>query len=186
MIHFCVVINRRLLKHHGLYCYLDLKVAVGELGLKVMFSLRLRFRRQPRWSWLRTAFCLRFFALQGSHLRGLDPCASHSCKTSFFQGAEMLIKYQGRLCERSLRHRRCCIRVRLQSFRLRLFHPLLSLSSRLSSRTMMTRRCTDSRFRRDRVYAVHQAQQPRQQQRFHHPRDARYLSLSSRSCGAVV
>ena len=38
MIHFCVAINPRPLKHHGLYCYLDLKVAIGELGLKVMFS----------------------------------------------------------------------------------------------------------------------------------------------------
>ena len=38
MIHFCVAINPRPLKHHDLYCYLDLKVAIGELGLKVMHS----------------------------------------------------------------------------------------------------------------------------------------------------
>ena len=37
MIHFCVATNQRLLKHQGLYCYLDLKVAIGELGLKVMY-----------------------------------------------------------------------------------------------------------------------------------------------------
>ena len=30
--------NQRPLKHQGLYCYLDLKVAIGELGLKVMYS----------------------------------------------------------------------------------------------------------------------------------------------------
>ena len=38
MIHFCVATNQRPLKHHGLHCYLDLKVAIGELGLKVMCS----------------------------------------------------------------------------------------------------------------------------------------------------
>ena len=39
MIHFCVATNQRPLKHHGLYCYLDLKVAIGELGLKVTYSV---------------------------------------------------------------------------------------------------------------------------------------------------
>ena len=38
MIHFCVATNQRPLKHHGLYCYLDLKVAIGEMKLKVMYS----------------------------------------------------------------------------------------------------------------------------------------------------
>ena len=38
MIHFCVATNPRPLKHHRLYCYLELKVAIGELGLKVMRS----------------------------------------------------------------------------------------------------------------------------------------------------
>ena len=38
VIHFCVATNQRPLKHHGLHCYLDLKVAIGELGLKVMCS----------------------------------------------------------------------------------------------------------------------------------------------------
>ena len=38
MIHFCVAVNQRPLKRQGLYCYLDLKVAIGDLGLKVMFS----------------------------------------------------------------------------------------------------------------------------------------------------
>ena len=38
MIHFCVATNPRPLKHQGFYCYLDLKVAIGELGLKVMYS----------------------------------------------------------------------------------------------------------------------------------------------------
>ena len=37
-IHFCVATNVRLLKHYGLYCYLDFRVAIGELGLKVMCS----------------------------------------------------------------------------------------------------------------------------------------------------
>ena len=32
MIHFCVATNQRPLKHHGLYCYLDLKVAIGEMA----------------------------------------------------------------------------------------------------------------------------------------------------------
>ena len=35
MIHFCVATNQRPLKRQGLYCYLDLKVAIGDLGLKV-------------------------------------------------------------------------------------------------------------------------------------------------------
>ena len=38
MIHFCVATNQRPLKRQGLYCYLDLKVAIGSLGLKVMYS----------------------------------------------------------------------------------------------------------------------------------------------------
>ena len=38
MIHFCVATNQRPLKHQGLYCYLDLKVAIGDLKLKVMCS----------------------------------------------------------------------------------------------------------------------------------------------------
>ena len=38
MIHFCVAINQRPLKHHVLYCYLDLRVAIGEMNLKVMYS----------------------------------------------------------------------------------------------------------------------------------------------------
>ena len=38
MIHFCVATNQRPLKRQGLYCYLDLKVAIGDLGLKVMYS----------------------------------------------------------------------------------------------------------------------------------------------------
>ena len=38
MIHFCVATNPRPLKHYELYCYLDLKVAVGELGLRVTCS----------------------------------------------------------------------------------------------------------------------------------------------------
>ena len=38
MIHFCVATNQRPLKRQGLYCYLDLKVAIGDLGLKVMCS----------------------------------------------------------------------------------------------------------------------------------------------------
>ena len=38
MIHFCVATNQRPLKRQGLYCYLDLKVAIGSLELKVMYS----------------------------------------------------------------------------------------------------------------------------------------------------
>ena len=38
MIHFCVATNQRPLKRQGLYCYLDLKVAIGDLGLRVLFS----------------------------------------------------------------------------------------------------------------------------------------------------
>ena len=38
MIHLCVATNPRPLKHYGLYCYLDLMVAIGELGLRVMCS----------------------------------------------------------------------------------------------------------------------------------------------------
>ena len=38
VIHFCVATNQRPLKRQGLYCYLDLKVAIGDLGLKVMYS----------------------------------------------------------------------------------------------------------------------------------------------------
>ena len=38
MIHLCVATNPRPLKHHGLCCYLSLKVAIGELNLKIMFS----------------------------------------------------------------------------------------------------------------------------------------------------
>ena len=38
MIHFWVATNQRPLKRQGLYCYLDLKVAIGSLGLKVMHS----------------------------------------------------------------------------------------------------------------------------------------------------
>ena len=38
LIHFCVATNTGPLKHYGLYCYLDLRVAIGELGLKVMYS----------------------------------------------------------------------------------------------------------------------------------------------------
>ena len=38
MIHFCVATNQRPLKCQGLYCYLDLQVAIGNLGLKVMYS----------------------------------------------------------------------------------------------------------------------------------------------------
>ena len=38
MIHFCAAANQRPLKHQGLYCYLDLKVAIGDLKLKVMYS----------------------------------------------------------------------------------------------------------------------------------------------------
>ena len=38
MIHFCVATNQRPLKRQGLYCYLDLRVAIGDLGLRVMYS----------------------------------------------------------------------------------------------------------------------------------------------------
>ena len=38
MIHFCVATNQKPLKRQGLYCYLDLKVAIGDLKLKVMYS----------------------------------------------------------------------------------------------------------------------------------------------------
>ena len=38
MIHFCVATNQRPLKRQGLYCYLDLNVAIGVLKLKVMYS----------------------------------------------------------------------------------------------------------------------------------------------------
>ena len=38
MIHFCVATNQRPLKRQGLYCYLDLNVAIGSLNLKVMYS----------------------------------------------------------------------------------------------------------------------------------------------------
>ena len=38
MIHFCVATNPSPLRRHGLYCYLDLKVAIGELGLRVMYT----------------------------------------------------------------------------------------------------------------------------------------------------
>ena len=38
VIHFCAATNPRPLKHHGLYCYLDLRVAIGKLGLRVMYS----------------------------------------------------------------------------------------------------------------------------------------------------
>ena len=38
MIHFCVATNQRPLKRQGLYCYLDLQVAIEDLGLKVMCS----------------------------------------------------------------------------------------------------------------------------------------------------
>ena len=40
MIHFCPSINELPLKRQGLYCYLDLKVAIEDLGLRVMFSKR--------------------------------------------------------------------------------------------------------------------------------------------------
>ena len=38
MIHFCVATHQLPLKRQGLYCYLDLQVAIQELGLKVMYS----------------------------------------------------------------------------------------------------------------------------------------------------
>ena len=38
VIHFCVATNPRPLKHRGLYCYLDLKLAIGELNLRVQRS----------------------------------------------------------------------------------------------------------------------------------------------------
>ena len=38
MIHFCVATHQLPLKRQGLYCYLDLQVAIHELGLKVMYS----------------------------------------------------------------------------------------------------------------------------------------------------
>ena len=38
MIHFCPSINELPLKRQGLYCYLDLKVAITDLGIKVMYS----------------------------------------------------------------------------------------------------------------------------------------------------
>ena len=38
MIHFCVAASPRPLKHFGLHCYLDLKVAIGELDLRIMCS----------------------------------------------------------------------------------------------------------------------------------------------------
>ena len=38
MIHFCVATNQGPLKRQGLYCYLDLQVAIVDLGLKVMYS----------------------------------------------------------------------------------------------------------------------------------------------------
>ena len=38
MIHFCVATNQLPLKRQGLYCYLDLQVAIVDLGLKVMCS----------------------------------------------------------------------------------------------------------------------------------------------------
>ena len=38
MIHFCVATNQLPLKRQGLYCYLDLQVAIVDLGLKVMYS----------------------------------------------------------------------------------------------------------------------------------------------------
>ena len=38
MIHICVATNQRPPKRQGLYCYLDLNVAIGSLKLKVMYS----------------------------------------------------------------------------------------------------------------------------------------------------
>ena len=38
VIHFCVATHQLPLKRQGLYCYLDLQVAIHELGLKVMYS----------------------------------------------------------------------------------------------------------------------------------------------------
>ena len=38
MIHFCVAPHQLPLKRQGLYCYLDLQVAIVDLGLKVMYS----------------------------------------------------------------------------------------------------------------------------------------------------
>ena len=38
VIHFCVATHQLPLKRQGLYCYLDLQVAIQELGLKVMYS----------------------------------------------------------------------------------------------------------------------------------------------------
>ena len=38
MIHFCPSTNELPLKRQGLYCYLDLKVAITDLGLRVMYS----------------------------------------------------------------------------------------------------------------------------------------------------
>ena len=38
MIHFCPSTNELPLKRQGLYCYLDLKVAIIDLGIKVMYS----------------------------------------------------------------------------------------------------------------------------------------------------
>ena len=38
MIHFCVATNQLPLKRQGLYCYLDLQVAISDLGLKAMYS----------------------------------------------------------------------------------------------------------------------------------------------------
>ena len=38
MIHFCPSINELPLKRQGLYCYLDLKVTITDLDIKVMYS----------------------------------------------------------------------------------------------------------------------------------------------------
>ena len=38
MIHFCPSTHQLPLKRQGLYCYLDLQVAIVDLGLKVMCS----------------------------------------------------------------------------------------------------------------------------------------------------
>ena len=63
MIHFCVATNQRPLKRQGLHCYLDLKVAIADLGVKVMYS------KQPRLCLLKIMCHLRLYALP-DHCRG--------------------------------------------------------------------------------------------------------------------
>ena len=78
MIHLCVATNQRPLKRQGLYCYLDLKVAIGELGLKVMYSKTAQIvlvedRVPPE------ALCLTWKSPAELGLQGLTFAPSASC-----------------------------------------------------------------------------------------------------------